>query len=255
MNNNWNIKFLKSIPQFRKMADNYKGKRRNVHFRINSPTVNLEIKYVWYQKLFKEQWALSSGFNQKAALLTKLSIFLNEKYPYLPSLFDLDMERAEREWLFWLEQHGIPTTKTSKTTMFDEYTHKSPAATYFRIIHSNFLVLADSRNEWEKDRWDVRILHSQYGIYYSKSLTAHFLDFTGIEPMKIRHSTKKYIKQRLMGRQDLSFATARVYSRTLTKFFSFIFSLEPTWNDLKGLKRSHMELYIQWFHEDTKKKN
>ena len=25
MNNNWNIKFLKSIPQFRKMADNYKG--------------------------------------------------------------------------------------------------------------------------------------------------------------------------------------------------------------------------------------
>ena len=40
----------------------------------------------------KEQWALSSGFNQKAALLTKLSIFLNEKYPYLPSLFDLDME-------------------------------------------------------------------------------------------------------------------------------------------------------------------
>ncbi|MCZ2970047.1 hypothetical protein NYY93_23850, partial [Acinetobacter baumannii] len=73
MNNNWNIKFLKSIPQFRKMADNYKGKRRNVHFRINSPTVNLEIKYVWYQKLFKEQWALSSGFNQKAALLTKLS--------------------------------------------------------------------------------------------------------------------------------------------------------------------------------------
>ncbi|BCC62153.1 hypothetical protein BCJMU10_p1067 (plasmid) [Bacillus cereus] len=114
-------------------------------------------------------------------------------------------------------------------------------------------MLADSRNEWEKIV-DVRILHSQYGIYYSKSLTAHFLDFTGIEPMKIRHSTKKYIKQRLMGRQDLSFATARVYSRTLTKFFSFIFSLEPTWNDLKGLKRSHMELYIQWFHEDTKNK-
>ncbi|KXI83127.1 transposase [Bacillus cereus] len=254
MNNNWNIKFLKSIPQFQKMADNYKGKRRNVHFRINSPTVNLEIKYVWYQKLFKEQWALSSGFNQKAALLTKLSIFLNEKYPHLPSLFELDMEKTEREWLFWLEQHGIPTTKTSKTTMFDGYTHKSPAATYFRIIHSNFLVLADSRNEWEKDRWDVRILHSKYGIYYSKSLTAHFLDFTKIEPMKIKDSTKKYIKQRLMGRQNLSFATARVYSRTLTKFFSFIFSLEPTWNDLKALKRSHMELYIQWFHEDTKNK-
>ncbi|PFM43773.1 transposase [Bacillus cereus] len=254
MNNNWNIKFLKSIPQFRKMADNYKGKRRNVHFRINNPIVNLEIKYVWYQKLFKEQWALSSGFNQKAALLTKLSIFINEKYSHLPSLFDLDMEKAEREWLFWLEQHGIPTTKTSKTTMFDGYTHKSPAATYFRIIHSNFLVLADSRDEWEKDRWDVRILHTKYGIYYSKSLTAHYLDFTKIEPLRIRESTKKYIKQRLMGRQDLSFATAKAYVRTLTKFFSFIFSLETTWNDLKDFKRPHMEQYIQWLHKDTKNK-
>ncbi|CGG58728.1 phage integrase family site specific recombinase [Streptococcus pneumoniae] len=250
----WNIKFLESIPQFRKMADNYKGKRRNVHFRINSPTVNLEIKYVWYQKLFKEHWALSSSFNAKAALLNKLSIFINAKYPHLFSLFDLDMEKAEREWWFWLEQQGIPITKTSKTIMFDGYTHKSPAATYFRIIYSNFLVLADSRDEWEKDRWDVRILHTKYGLYYSKSLTAHYLDFTKIEPLKIRESTKKYIKQRLMGRHDLSFATANAYVRTLTKFFAFIFSLEPTWNDLKDLKRPHIEQYIQWLHEDTKNK-
>ncbi|OFD79312.1 MULTISPECIES: tyrosine-type recombinase/integrase [Bacillus cereus group] len=254
INDSWNIEFLESIPQFRKMADNYKGKRRNVHFRINSPTVNLEIKYVWYQKLFKEHWALSSGFNAKAALLNKLSIFLNVKYPHLFSLFDLDMEKAEREWWFWLKQQGIPITKTSKTIMFEEYTHKSPAATYFRLIYSNFLVLADSRDEWEKDRWDVRILHTKYGIYYSKSLTAHYLNFTKIEPLKIRESTKKYIKQRLMGRNDLSFATARIYVRALTKFFTFIFSLEPTWNDLKDLKRPHMEQYIQWLHEDTKNK-
>ena len=254
INDSWNIEFLESIPQFRKMVDNYKGKRRNVHFRINSPTVNLEIKYVWYQKLFKEHWALSSSFNAKAALLNKLSIFLNEKYPHLFSLFDLDMEKAEREWWFWLEQQGIPITKTSKTIVFDGYTHKSPAATYFRIIYSNFLVLVDSRDEWEKDRWDVRILHTKHGLYYSKSLTAHYLDFTKIEPLKIRESTKKYIKQRLMGRQDLSFATAKAYVRTLTKFFSFIFSLETTWNDLKDFKRPHMEQYIQWLHKDTKNK-
>ncbi|KWU59026.1 transposase [Bacillus mycoides] len=254
INDSWNIEFLESIPQFRRMADNYKGKRRNVYFRINSPTVNLEIKYVWYQKLFKEHWALSSSFDGNAALLNKLSLFLNTKYPHLFSLFDLDMDKAEREWWFWLKQQGIPITKTSKTTVFDGYTHKSPAATYFRIIYSNFLVLADSRDEWEKDRWDVRILHTKYGIYYSKSLTAHYLDFTKIEPLKIRESTKNYIKQRLMGRNDLSFATSRFYVRTLNKFFAFIFSLEPTWNDLENLKRPHMEQYIQWLHEYTKNK-
>ena len=100
------------------MADNYKGKRRNVHFRINSPTVNLEIKYVWYQKLFKEQWALSSGFNQKAALLTKLSIFLNEKYPYLPIVIKFNKSDA-----FWHRTYFLKLE--SRRVRFWTYSNKT----------------------------------------------------------------------------------------------------------------------------------
>ena len=33
-----------------------------------------------------------------------------------------------------------------------------------------------------------------------------------------------------------------------------LFSLEPTWDDLKRLKRSHIEPYIQWLHEYSKNK-
>ncbi|HHT7240209.1 tyrosine-type recombinase/integrase [Bacillus cereus] len=255
INDSWHIGFLKNIPQFRKMIDNYKGKRRNVHFRINSSTINLEVKYVWYQKLFNEQWALSSSFNAKAAHLNKLSDFLNEKYPTIPSLLDLDIDHAEREWWFWLKHQGIPTQKTSKHKLFGEYSCKSAIATYLRAIHSSFFTLTDLRDEWEKDRWDIRILYDKYGISYNKSQTAHYINFTTIEQVKIREETKRYIKQRLISKNHFSWSSACNYLKALPKFLSFIFSMEPAWNDLKGLKRSHMEKYIQWLQEYANKKS
>ncbi|MGH1145093.1 tyrosine-type recombinase/integrase [Bacillus pseudomycoides] len=255
INDSWHIGFLKNIPQFRKMIDNYKGKRRNVNFRINSSTINLEVKYVWYQKLFNEQWALSSSFNAKAAHLNKLSDFLNEKYPTLPSLLGLDIDHAEQEWWFWLEHQGIPTQKISKHKLFGEYSCKSAIATYLRAIHSSFFTLTDLRDEWEKDRWDVRILYDKYGVSYNKSQTAHHINFTTIEQVKMREGTKRYIKQRLISKNHFSWSSACNYLKALPKFLSFIFSLEPAWNDLKGLKRSHMEKYIQWLHEYTNKKS
>src|SRR4051812_49099341 len=39
-NDIWSIDFLKGIPQFKEMIDNYKGRNRNIHFQINSPSVN-----------------------------------------------------------------------------------------------------------------------------------------------------------------------------------------------------------------------
>ncbi len=247
----WHIGFFESIPQFREMVDNYKAHRRNVYFRFNNPTINLEVKYVWHQKLFNEQWSLTSCFNAKAAKTNKLSVFFNEKYPTLSSLLDLDIDHAEQEWLFWLEQQGISTQKTEQY-LTGEYTMKTAIVNYLRIIHSSFCSLTDTREEWEKDRWDVRILHDKYGIPYNKTLTAHYLTFTKIEQFKMRKRVKRYIKQRLISQNNLAWSSAINYLKVLPKFLSFIFSLEPTWDDLKGLKRFHMEQYIQWLHEHAK---
>jgi hypothetical protein len=96
----WNVSFLETIPQFLEMAENYKGTNRNVHFRIDSPTVNLEVKYIWYQKLFRDEWMLGTAFGGYASNLKKLTVFLNEKYPTLHSLLDLDIEQVERKPVF-----------------------------------------------------------------------------------------------------------------------------------------------------------
>ncbi|EOQ17052.1 tyrosine-type recombinase/integrase [Bacillus cereus] len=252
INNIWNVDFLKIIPQFKEMAENYNNKNKNVHFRINSPTVNLEVKYVWYQKLFNDIWALNTIFNLQASCLRKLTIFLNEKYPTLNSLLDLNIEKTEQEWLFWLQEQGISTQTISRTSSYGEYINKSIIANSLRHVHSSFFALTDTREEWEKERWDVRVLHDKYGVAYNKSQANYYIDFTKVEQGKMREQIKKYIKQRLLIQKSFSWGSAQLYLLRLSGFVSFIFSLEPSWTDLKGLNRSHIEQYIQWLHEYAK---
>ncbi|MFI8705466.1 tyrosine-type recombinase/integrase [Bacillus sp. NPDC077411] len=244
----WNPSFLENISQFQEVAKNYRG-RQNMSFQINSATVNLEIKYVWYQKLFKEEWTLNSVFNGQPTYLRRLTAFLNEKYPALPSLLNLDIDQTEREWWFWLEQQGVPTQQNVRDITYGVLTQKTPTANFLRVIHSYLFPLTDTREEWEKDRWDVRVLYDKYGVTYNKSQNNYYINFTKIEQVEMRQHIKKYIKQRLLSKNHFSWSTAQSYLAYLPKFLSLIFSLEPSWTNLKGLKRSHMERYIQWLHD------
>ncbi|AKR10514.1 transposase [Bacillus thuringiensis] len=239
----WHTSFLETIPQFQKLVEEHSG-RQHVRFQIDSATVNLEIKYVWFHKLFKEEWRISSLFSGYATYLQKLTSFLNEKYPNLHSLLNLDIDQAEREWCFWLEQHGLPTQRKKFLVTYGTYTHKSSLAVFLRTIYSNLFKMTDIREEWEKDRWDVRELHNKYGIPYNKSRAGYFIDFNKFEQVNIRQSIKRYIKHRLINK-SLAWGTAQIYLSHLPRFISLILSLEPSWTNLKGLKRSHMEQYIQ----------
>lgn len=248
----WNIGFFGEIEQFEKVVDTYKGTNHDVHFGFKSPSVNLEIKFVWYHKLFQDEWTLTTAFSGQVTHLRRVTSFINEKYPTLHSLLDLDIEKVEREWLFWLNNQGIQTKKTSRNIIYGEYTHKTPTANFLRMIYTNFFRLTDIREEWEKDRWDVRILYDRYGVDYNKSKSNYYIDFAKIDQINIRQRVKKYIKVRLLSKSNFSWSTARHYLRHLPVFLSFVFSLEPTWVDLKYLKRTHMEQFIQWLHKYAK---
>lgn len=98
----------------------------------------------------------------------------------------------------------------------------------------------------------MRVLHDKYGINYNKTKPGHYLDFTKIEQVEMRQHIKRYFKQRLLSKNHFSWCSAQGYLTHLTRFLSLIFSLEPSWTNLKGVKRSHMERYIQWLHEYTR---
>jgi integrase len=248
VNDKWNINVVGEVKQFKEVVANYNYSAKNIHFRFNNPSINLEVKYVYYQQLFNDLWTIKSVFTAQSPL-KRMTEFINEKHPQIASLLDLDIQKVEREYLFWLNEKGIKTYSTQKRELRN-VTSKTATAIFLGTVYTDLFQFTDKREEWEKDKWDVRILHDNYGIDYNKSTEVYNIDFSKIDKM-IRGQVKKYIKQRLVSKNKFSVATAQGYVKYITMFCTFIFSLEPTWKDLRTLNRTHIEKYIEHLHEYT----
>ncbi|NDI33228.1 tyrosine-type recombinase/integrase [Chengkuizengella sediminis] len=249
VNDTWSIKFISTISNFQDQYQKYNNLSQNLSFNINSPSANLEMKFVWYNKLFRDEWNLNSFFIGQAPYLRKLTAFLNEKYSSLYSLLELDVDRLEREWLIWLEKNGFKTQTTRKDKLYGDLTYKSHSATFLRLMYNSLFELTDTREEWEKDCWDVRILNEQYVIKYNKSKQNFSIDFSNIKNIPIKNEVKSYIKQRLLSKHNFTWCTAMNYIRFLPNFLNFISSIEPSWNNISGLSRKHIERFIEWLNQ------
>ncbi|MBB6448010.1 tyrosine-type recombinase/integrase [Bacillus benzoevorans] len=247
VNDSWNIDFLGEIKQFEEMVASYNYSNKNIYFRFISPTLNLEVKYVYYQQLFNELWTIKNIFSAQSPF-NRMTEFLNEKYPKLFSLLELDIDKVEREYLFWLNEKGINTQEIKKRVLSKNSVCKSPVARFLRTIYTALFQFSDKREEWGKDKWDIRILHDKYGIDYNKSESNYYLNFSKIDE-KFREEVKKYFKQRLLSKNKFSWGTAVNYMTHLTRFFTFVSDIEPTWRNLKNLKRTYIEKYIEHLHE------
>lgn len=247
-NDKWHIDFFGSIEQFKKQVENYKYTNKNISFPFNNDNLNKEMKFIVYSKVFSDEWGLQAVLMGQMQYIRRLSEFINEKYPNLNSFKDL--EKANIQWIDWLNIKGIKTitiyNETSKL-LGKEALAKTPIANFLKNVIEWFNELTDEREEWEKDEWDVRNL-AQYGITFTQSDCHYLIHFTKINNLKIREEIKKYIKQRLLSNRHFSWGSARNYLKFLPHFINYICELEPTWNDLKGLERKHIEKYIEWLH-------
>lgn len=77
-----------------------------------------------------------------------------------------------------------------------QYKVKNSISNFLLNIINSFNNLTDNREEWMKDKWDVRKL-VEYGIDYNKSETSYYLNFNKINNVKLREVFKKYIKQKI----------------------------------------------------------
>ncbi|RIX83986.1 transposase, partial [Staphylococcus aureus] len=185
--------------------------------------------------------------------INKIAEFFNKVYPNLNSLLDCDINILEKHWFNWLTANNIPIKRRSSTIVFGDYEYKSGLASFLKNMYINLIKFIDKREEWEKDKWDIRNLE-KYGLSYNKTLTGNYLNFEKIESIKMRESAKKYLKKRLIT-GDIVFATARFYIRVLTRFFQNITKNEETRNSLNELDRCHIESYIEFLFEYAANKN
>lgn len=173
-NNVWNIEFFSNISQFKDKIKGWK-KSNNIQFNFINNNLNLELKYIWYKKIFNEEWALSTAFVFQATQLKKFAIFINENYPEINSFIEMDIELIERHWYLWLSKKGY------KVQQKNTYIEKTALANFARVLYTYFWNFTDTRNEWEKDRWDIRILNRDFGINYNKSNNTYYISFKKIE--------------------------------------------------------------------------
>ncbi len=259
VNDVWKVNDIGQISNFEEQFNKYKIKSDTIKFCIENHNIGLELKFVFYHRLFNDEWGISSAFSYYKTSLKRLVLFLNEKHSHLHSLLELDVEKTEKQWIWWLNNKGVTTTIKSKNAIYGEFENKTGVANFFRSIYEKLFTLTDTREEWEKDRWDIRVLNANYGLRYNTSKTNYFMNFSNIENVVFKQYFKKYIKTRLLGGGRFSCGTARVYMETVPRFFNFISKLEPNWNDLNGLTRKHIENYLEqlWYHaqNNLKQKN
>ena len=249
-NDAWNVDFFFGINQFQTQQAEYKPTRKNFRFTIENESLKIEFKYIIHYLIFEDKWKISSWINGQQHSLTKLFTFLDEKYPSLNTMLDLNIEKAEKEWLYYLNDKGIKTISTQKTIR-GEYSCKTAVANILRNMYDKYFDLMDTREEWEKDSWDVRILNQKYGIEFNESQTKSYINFNNISNHIFKNIVKQYCQQRLLSRNNFSVSTAQAYCSYIPPFLNFINELEPTWNDLKELNRQHIEKYIVYLNEYT----
>ncbi|WP_207653822.1 tyrosine-type recombinase/integrase [Tepidibacter mesophilus] len=249
-NDKWHVDFFKNIPQFKEQIGVSKASNTNIYFSFNNPNINKEIKFFVHSKLFSDEWRYTTFLQGRVSRMRRLAMFINEKYPSLNSILDLNINKVDFIWINWLHSQGINTTVTLNS-MNKRYQSKNPACTLIQTIYTSLFNLVDEREEWDKDIWNIRNL-KQYRISYVKSTTNYYINFNKIVNIRIRTEIKKYMKQRLITNHKFSWSTAIEYLSYLSNFVNLIFELEPTWNDFKKLERLHIEKYLEWLNSYVK---
>lgn len=225
-----------------------------LEFKTVNPLVRLELKYLCFKQFFNDKWTWGTIVVRQKRCMKIINKFLIDKYPQLNSLLDLDIEKATIEWNTWLVAEGYSLTREVKTRgKVETVISKSQESSFLENIIELLEDYLDGREEWDKDKWDIRKL-DKFGIKRNKaSARSHYLNFAKINNYHFREISKEYIKQRLVANNRFSTSNADGYLNALVKFFNLLSNLEPDWKDLSKLERRHILKYLEYLRSHTAK--
>jgi len=207
---------------------------KSVDFSLFPLLQRNEVKFMFASRLQNHEIRLSTVFVYGFAI-KRLGGFLNTYYPGSLSIVDLPFDKAEIQWRTFLIEGAAKVN------------HKYVKSVYqavFNQLYSFFVNFYDTREEIEKNIWDVRKIP---GARITESKSQYLLDFTKI-PIAFRNLAKRYLKFRItivshsQGKKDLA---------SLRLFLGFLHERYVTWKDLNNLTRKDMEAYLSWFRAYT----
>ncbi len=195
-----------------------------------NPQIKAELKFYFAKNL------LTNNFSVTTALTTfqrtkQIREYLKTHHAAIRSLMDIDLDQTLGRLRLYLQGKGFKRHAQHK---------KDFEAVYdFRRIYAYLSHFYDARDEYDKDRWDVRKIPG-VTINYS---SAHFtLSFEQI-PAPFKPMTKRYFRMRL---RTKTFGTVLGESNYIRSFLTYIHQRCPGWQGLTELNRTHMEGYFEY---------
>lgn len=206
--------------------------KKNINFTVFPTYLRDEVKFFFAFQLVNENLTLKTLI-MYAATFKLLSSFLKKYYPKIKALVEI------HDTQFLLKY------KTFSVNSGPESSGSGGYKTHISFINSiiNFLYnFYDTRDEVDKDIWDVRkIPHARY----TKSKNDYLLSFKKI-PLIYRNTVKDYCKFALtyLGQGKLS-----EHIRGISCFVNYIKQIHPEWNDFRQLKREDIENFLIFFSQ------
>ncbi|WP_244209305.1 hypothetical protein [Paenibacillus ferrarius] len=164
------------------------------------------------------------------------SDFLNRFYPNMKSFSDLEISKAIIQLRSLLIEKGLTVYNDGKLTKYENLLNQ---------LHLFFKDFYDTRDEFQKDIWDMRNIPGARIVPHESQ---HLLNFTDV-PSHFRNMLKRYIKFRVSHRSP---GQCSLDLRAVRVFLTFIHKTYPLWDGLKLLSRKDVEDYLVFYRDFTK---
>ena len=216
------------------MFDNYPDiSKKNAYFDyIQNPYLKAEIKYFFMYKLLAKEYAPSTLATGHCQSCRHLYNFLEAHKFKINSYLELNLKKTLIMLRTWLLEQG--------------YSCHDRAPTLLRALHSFYLRWYDTRDEYDKEIWDLRRMYpkSEHPIYVGNR--AWYMNFTFIKSTKLCTLIKRFYKMRVAIR---ALQTVHKEIRYLKHFIIFIQKKYPHIDSFSLLERHHLEEFYIWLAE------
>jgi integrase len=211
----------------------WSNSQKRITFTFFPASIRHEIKFFYASQLVNESLSLLTLLRYSTTF-EHLNLFLDKYYPRINSLVDIAYN------------HGLMKYKTLLTNKVigaaNKRGYNTIPITAFNSIFNYLSHFYDTRDEVEKDVWDLReIPNARYTI----NSTNYLISFDKI-PITFRKIVKDYSIFALtyLGQGKLS-----EYLRGISCYIDFLQKHRPDWTDFSLLERGDVESYLIYFNQ------
>lgn len=221
-----------------------------MRFRFNNPELNLEMKFVFHQLIFRRIWSLNTACFQGNQAIKKFASFINECHPEFSSIIELDYPELQEEFEVYLAKQGYNVLQNHKLRN-KQYAARTTATKIptiicerFKTIMGEYRALRNPERLWENDIWkgdQFRV----FGIDAVRTSGSQTIDFSGIDNQAFRDIAKRYLKERLLS-HSITWSTANSKLGGFKNMANFIHEKHPEWVDFQRLSRKDILDYQEY---------